>query len=265
MNNQAWRNIVMFSLIAVSCGWIGRAIDLQTGRDATGSLGQLLWILSPLLSMMIMRTWMGDGWKDCGFRLHLKGNLLLYGLSILFFPLLAAIVVGIGVCAGWTNVSLSPTLFAAAFGAALVPSFIKNLCEELAWRGFLAPKLFALGYNRFLVHILVGVIWGAWHFPYLFLFTDDMTLMFLLRLMIGVIAMAVLYGEIRLITTSVWPAVLMHTMGNACIDTLILQKFIAVPETFKYLAMPSPEGLLAMALTGLAGLWVSRRNVRRPA
>jgi hypothetical protein len=36
----------------------------------------------------------------------------------------------------------------------------------------MAPKLFTLGYNRFLVHITVGGVWVAWHFPYLFLFVD---------------------------------------------------------------------------------------------
>jgi hypothetical protein len=79
-------------------------------------------------------------------------------------------------------------------------------------------------------------------------------------MMIGVIVMAILYGEILLMTRSVWPAVVMHTVGNGFIDTLILKKFLHVHEAFSYAAMPSPEGILAIALTGLAGVWMYKRR-----
>ncbi|WP_407946417.1 CPBP family glutamic-type intramembrane protease [Paenibacillus alkaliterrae] len=51
---------------------------------------------------------------------------------------------------------------------ALIPAFIKNIFEEFAWRGYLAPKLYSIGYNRLFIHICVGLIWGAWHVPYTF-------------------------------------------------------------------------------------------------
>jgi uncharacterized protein len=35
--------------------------------------------------------------------------------------------------------------------------------EELGWRGYLLPKLLPLG--KFWAYALVGVIWGAWHWP----------------------------------------------------------------------------------------------------
>lgn len=262
--NMRLRNVIIFSIVALSCGWIGRLVDLQAGTDKNGSLGQLIWIVFPLLAIVIMRSWMGDGWKDFGIKPRIKGNMFLYVFSILFFPLMTTVIVGISLGLGWTDMSSSSSPYMAAFGMALLSSFIKNIFEEFAWRGYMAPKLFMLGYNRFLVHIAVGVVWGAWHFPYLFLFVDttESMITYIPRMMIGVIVMAILYGEILLMTRSVWPAVVMHTMGNAFIDTLILKKFIHVNEEFGYVAMPSPEGIIAIGITALAGLWMYKRRKR---
>lgn len=262
--SRTLRNAIIFSVVALSCGWIGRLVDMQVGRDENGSLGQLIWLVFPLMCMVILRTWMGDGWKDFGLKPRFKGNAFLYTFSVLFFPVMAAAVVGLGLGLGWAEAPRTSSSYWAAFGMALLPSLLKNLFEEFAWRGYLAPRLFSLGYNRFLVHIAVGIIWGAWHFSYLFLFVDTTESMvtYIPRMMLGVIAMAVLYGEILLMTRSVWPAVVMHTMGNAFVDTLILKKFILVHEEFAHVAMPSPEGLLAIALTGLGGLWMYKRRRR---
>ncbi len=262
--NKTLRNVIIFSIVAVSCGWIGRLVDLQVGTDENGSLGMLIWIMSPLLVMVVMRSWMGDGWKDFGIKPRIKENVFYYGFSILIFPILAVMVVGISMVFGWIDVTSMSSTFLTAFFLALIPNFIKNIFEEFSWRGYMAPKLFVLGYNRFLVHIAVGVVWGAWHFPYLFMFVDttESMITYIPRMMIGVIAMAILYGEILLMTRSVWPAVVMHTVGNAFINTLILDKYIHVQEEFSYVVMPSPEGILTIALTGLACLWIYKRRKR---
>ncbi|WP_261302035.1 CPBP family intramembrane glutamic endopeptidase [Paenibacillus andongensis] len=264
-DNKTLRNVIIFSLVALSCGWIGRLVDLQAGTDENGSLGQLIWIVSPLLTMVIMRSWMGDGWKDFGINPRVKGNVFLYLFSLLFFPFMTMLIVGISSSLGWMDLSPMSPHYLTAVGIALIPSLIKNMFEEFAWRGYLAPKLYTLGYPRFIVHIAVGVIWGVWHFPYLFLFVDttESMITYIPRMMLGVIVMAVLYGEILLMTRSVWPAVFMHATGNAFIDTLILNKFVLVHSEFSYLAMPSPEGIIAIVFTVLAGVWMYQRRKRR--
>jgi membrane protease YdiL (CAAX protease family) len=261
------RHIIIFSLIALSCGWVGRLVDLKAGSDANGSLGQLIWIVSPLLTMIILRSFRGDGWKDFGIKPMIKKNIFLYLVSILFFPMSTLIILLVGNSLKWLDISNMSTLFLTALGAALLTSFVKNIFEEFAWRGYLAPKLFSLGYNRFLIHIYVGLIWAAWHIPYLLVLIDstEMLVTFIPRMTIGLVVLSVVYGEIRLLTNSIWPAVIMHTVGNAFVDTLILKKYLDIQEGFEYLLTPSPEGILAIVIAGLAGLWLykMRMNSRR--
>jgi len=148
---------------------------------------------------------------------------------------------------------------------ALSAMFVKNIFEEFAWRGYLAPKLFSLGINRFVAHIGVGVIWALWHIPYLLVLTETTESLstYIPRVIIGLIILSVVYGEIRYVTNSVWPAVILHTMGNAIVDTLILKKYIDVLEGYEFLVTPSPEGIFTIVITAIVGLWLYKRNTKR--
>jgi membrane protease YdiL (CAAX protease family) len=263
IEKKTLRHIIIFSLIALSCGWIGRLVDLKAGSDDNGSLGQLIWIVSPLLTMIILRSFRGDGWKDFGIRPMIKKNILLYLFSILFFPMSTLIILLVGNSLKWLDISNMSTLFLTAIGVALLTSFVKNIFEEFAWRGYLAPKLFSLGYNRFLIHIYVGVIWAAWHIPYLLVLIDssENLITFIPRMTIGLIVLSIVYGEIRLMTNSIWPAVIMHTVGNAFVDTLILKKYLDIQEGFDYLLTPSPEGVFAIVIAAIAGLWMYKMRI----
>ncbi|MGF7049464.1 membrane protease YdiL (CAAX protease family) [Paenibacillus sp. DS2015] len=265
-DKKTLRNIIVFSLIVLSCGWVGRLVDLKATTDASGSLGQLIWIVSPLLGMIIIRTFRGDGWRDLGIKPRFKKNIFLYLVSILFFPISTIIIVLIGHNLKLMDASILSPLFLTVFAAALIPSFTKNIFEEFAWRGYLTPKLFSLGYNRLLIHIYVGVIWAAWHIPYLLILTDttEGMITFIPRVMIGLIVQSIVYGEIRLRTNSVWPAVIMHTIGNAFVDSLILHKYLNIRTEFNYLVTPSPEGVLAILITAITGIWLykMRKNKR---
>ncbi|MDQ0114968.1 CPBP family intramembrane glutamic endopeptidase [Paenibacillus harenae] len=260
-DKKTLRNIVIFSLVVLSCGWIGRLVDMKAGTDDNGSLGMLIWIVSPLLTMVILRTFMGDGWKDFGIKPSLKGNSFAYMASILFFPILAAIMIVIGHQLKWLDAANLSSSFLAAFGMALIPSFIKNMFEEFAWRGYLAPRLYSMGSNRLFFHSLVGLVWGAWHIPYTFtiMHTTESLITFIPRMLIGVVALSVVLGEIWIMTRSVWPALIMHTIGNSVLDTLFLGNYLVVPGAYEYLVMPT-SGVIPIAFTALAGLWLYRRN-----
>jgi membrane protease YdiL (CAAX protease family) len=264
-DGKTLRNLLIFSLVVLVCGWIGRIVDLKVEADATGSLGQLIWLVSPLLAMIVLRSFMGDGWRDFGFKLEFRRNLFSYSLSLLLIPVTTAIVVIIGRSLNLIDTANLSWSFLLSFGLALLTMFAKNIFEEFSWRGYLAPKLFSLGINRLVSHICVGVIWSLWHIPYLLVLveTTESLLTYIPRVMIGLIILSIVYGEIRYVTNSVWPAVILHTMGNAIVDTLILKKYINVQDGYEFLVAPSPEGILTIVLTAIIGLWLYKRNTRK--
>jgi membrane protease YdiL (CAAX protease family) len=136
-------------------------------------------------------------------------------------------------------------------------SFIKNIFEEFAWRGYLAPKMYSLGINVFIAHVLVGLIWGAWHLPYLAFVTGylkESSAFLIPCFLLGTIATSIVYGEIRLITNSVWPAVLMHTIGGAFIGALFMKNIFEIEIGIELLFSPGIEGVLGIVLFTLAGI-----------
>ncbi len=263
-DKKTLRNVFIFTLVVLSCGWVGRLVDLKVGTDSNGSLGQLIWLVSPLLATIILRSFMGDGWRDFGIRLKFRENLFPYFLSILLIPITTLIVVLVGHHMNWIDTSNFSWSFPLAFGLAIVPMFFKNIFEEFAWRGYLAPKLFSMGLNRLLSHIYVGVIWALWHIPYLLVLIDTTESLgtYIPRVIVGLVVLSVVYGEIRFVTGSVWPAVILHTLGNAIVDTLILKKFMAVQVGYEYLIAPSPEGLFTISLTAIVGLWLYKKYAK---
>lgn len=263
---SAWRNLIIFSAVAVLAGWLGVALESRLTDPAAAGLGQLLWLAAPVVTGLLLRALGGDGWADFGWRPRFKGNLRWYALSLAVFPAAAGVIVGLGgltgqtSLAGFTGAGLSVWL--TAVGAGLLPAFIKNLFEEFAWRGYLAPRVEALGLGAWAGHVWVGLVWAAWHLPYYLYFmrraefaayTSQPLAVFLPFFFAGVIVQAVVYGEIRRRTGSVWPAVLMHTAANALINPLVLLGLVKVAPGLDIIFSPTPETLVSIVIFGALG------------
>lgn len=101
-----------------------------------------------------------------------------------------------------------------------IPSMFKPLGEEIGWRGFLVPALSEhLSYAK--VSLLVGVIWGLWHYPAI-LWTDyniGTPAWFALPCFtISVIGASFISAWLRLNSKSLWPCVIWHSSHNAIIQ-----------------------------------------------
>lgn len=46
----------------------------------------------------------------------------------------------------------------------VIGGLVAGFCEELGWTGFAIPRL-RLRYGVFSTGVLLGIVWGAWHFP----------------------------------------------------------------------------------------------------
>lgn len=274
-NRTTIRNLGIFVVFVLASGWLGRGLDVGMGNPSVESLGMLLWIITPLVLTLLLRTFAGDGWNDFGIRPNIKENWVWYGVALLVFPVMTALVLVIGGGLGFiTFPGFSPSalgLLLQAFALGLLPQFIKNIFEEAPWRGYLAPKVYSLGLNDFVGHAIVGLVWGAWHIPYYLFFLDravlaDFTTLDLavyIPLAIGVmVSWSIVYGEIRLLTNSFWPAVLMHMVEDAFLIQLFIGKHIQITPGTDWLVSPM-NGLLMSALFIALGIGLRQLRKRR--
>lgn len=273
--NKTIRNLTIFTLIVIAFGWLGRGLDVELGNPATEGLGILLWISTPLLVSSLLRLFAGDGWKDFGFKLNFKGNGKWYAIALLVYPAATACILIIGSGLGMItipNPSLNVLgLFALAFALAFLRDIIKNFFEEAAWRGYLAPKVYSLGLNDYVGHVIVGFVWGVWHIPYYLFYVNQADLQAFTTLSVAVyiplaivmmIAWAFVYGEIRLATNSIWPAVLMHTVEDALLFTLVIDGYIQILPGTDWLISPM-NGLISATFFLAIGVGLHQLRKRK--
>ena len=73
--SNTFRNVAIFSLAAISCGWIGVGLNQLLGEPSNlESLGSLIFIATPIVCMLLLRLLGGDGWKDLPLKPRFKQN-----------------------------------------------------------------------------------------------------------------------------------------------------------------------------------------------
>ena len=274
-NRTTIRNLAVFVIVVLAIGWIGRGLDILMGNPASESLGMLLWLVTPVGVSLLLRAFAGDGWKDFGIKPNFKGNALWYVIALLVYPVVTALVLIVGSGLGLTtfpNFSLNALgLILQAFTLGLLPQFIKNIFEEAAWRGYLAPKIYSLRLNDFVGHLIVGLVWGAWHIPYYLFFLDQAVLQsfttldlaaFITLSIVVMISWATVYGEIRLLTNSIWPAVLMHMVEDAFLNQLFTEHHVQIVLGTDWLVSPV-NGLISIFFFIAIGVGLRQLRTRR--
>ncbi|HLL65522.1 MAG TPA: CPBP family intramembrane glutamic endopeptidase [Micromonosporaceae bacterium] len=81
----------------------------------------------------------------------------------------------------------------------------------------------------------------------------------------GVMATALVYGELRVQTGSIWPGVVLHTMCNAIATPLLVNGHLGFAGHSDVLFSPIPSSIITMLLFGVVGLLLlSQRRARKP-
>ena len=266
--------LVVFSVVVLGSGWIGLLVDdaLGTAHSMKGQ-GSLVWIMTPLLVGAVLA--LSDPSLRRSYAVSwLPGRLRAYGVAIGVFPL--SFVVAIAV--GWAAGVLSPGGLGAFGGAVAVnvlPTVLKNIAEEGAWRGYLTPALLRRRLPDPAVWLVVGVVWGVWHLPYYLWFLDESLLRSVLDVppltyaLIAVpvtICWAPLFTELRILSGSIWPGLIAHSIANL---SQIPVSLGGLPITPGWGLLVSPVvGIIpnAIVLAAGLGLWARRtgRLRRRP-
>ncbi len=257
------RYIVIFSVLVNVVAWIG---PLLGGDPTSPGLGFLIWGTAPILVSVLMRAVTRD-WSDLGAKPTIRKNVRWYLVSLLAYPVAIALALLVGSLISASSVSeFSMGLYIQAALPATVIFFFFALFEEVGWRGYLAPKMYSLGINVYVAHALVAVVWASWHLPYireLSSYSTEGLTTYIPRLFLGAFAFSIVYGGIRILTATFWPAVLMHWVGNSIANPLVAG-FVSFSAGKEYLGSVGVDGLFMIAFFGLLGVvinrWRSREN-----
>lgn len=264
-------NILIFTVIVAICGWIGVIIDKFIPEQPSGNtLGMGFWLIFPLITVVILRTFAKDGWEDAGLRLNLKKSAIWYGIAFIIFPVVTGIVLVIGNLLKWIDFSnFQITVFLSTFINLLIISYIKNIFEESVWRGYLTSKLIKLDIRDISIYLIVGIVWSIWHLPYYLNFLPESTIIsvlpvsrivFFLVGMINMIAWTTVFVEIYRLTNSIWPVVLLHAVEDAFINPLVIDGYIKIAENKEIFISPIC-GIIPMSIYLLAGILLRKRRI----
>ncbi len=271
-NKRTIRNVTLFTIIVILSGWIGILIDNVIPEQPEGeTLGMGIWLVLPLLSVIILRTFAGDGWKDAGLKPQIKKGAVWYLVSFFIFPVVTVITLAIGNVFGWIDLSaFSITAFTPVFFGLLLFGFIKNIFEESVWRGYLTAKLIKLNLSDFSLYLIVGLIWSLWHMPYFLEFLPEETITAVLPVspmvffFVGTfttLAWTVMFVEIYRLTDSIWPVVLLHAVEDSLINPLVIDGHITIASGMEIFISPI-LGIIPTAFYLGIGLWLRRRRMQ---
>lgn len=266
-NKRTLRNVMLFSFVAVVCGWVGVGVDKLLGQASNlESLGALIFISSPILCMVLLRLFGGDGWKDLPLKPNFSRNARWYLFAIVVYPVVIGITLFVGKLFGWVDVSrFSIAAYFPVFIAAFLPQCLKNIFEESVWRGYLTVKVEQLTQNEWLVYLVVALVWQVWHLPYYLILLDDAYLasffpfgnvLFVVTSFVVIGVWTIMYTEIFFLSRSLLLVVLMHAMEDA-LNPLISDGFAVVSPDKALLVSPS-FGLIPLLLYLVIGLWLRR-------
>ncbi len=140
-----------------------------------------------------------------------------YLIAFLLIPAFASIAVGLRTLFGGSDVapdidySLSAVL--PEIAPILIVTLIISLAEEFGWRGYALPRL-QLRLNALQASLVLGALWGLWHFPGFLAGTGVPEDMPFYVFMLWVVPATVLITWVYNNTGSVVTAIGMHTAAN---------------------------------------------------
>jgi membrane protease YdiL (CAAX protease family) len=245
------------------------------------------YMWAPALGNILTRLFTHEGWKDMGLRPNFKKRwrfwlagwflpvvMTLAGAALFFvlFPQYfdASLPYMRQLLAKSSSVtSLSPwtlgiiQLIEAVLIAPIINS-IATFGEEFGWRAYLLTKLMPLGGRK--VMLLIGLIWGIWHWPVIFMGYEYGTnypgypwagpLLFIWV----TFGLGIFLGWLTLRSKSIWPAVI----GHAAINGIAGVAVFAMAGQPNMLLGPLPVGIigsLGFALVAIA-IFVSPKALK---
>jgi uncharacterized protein len=144
----------------------------------------------------------------------------------------------------------------------LVTDWLPALGEELGWRGLLQPALtrrvgFGLG------SVATGMIWAAWHYPLIFtvvptLETAPPIWLALPAFTVLASALSVVMGRLRVQTSSLWPAVVLHASFNLHVQGFFDR--LTLDTSGRAFWLVGEYGVVTPVAAWMLAVWFGRRR-----
>lgn len=260
-------------LLILASGWVGLVVDRAIGADPTSRQdpGVLLWLVAPLVLGIVY--WLAVG----RFPIGLRPRFWRWGcwlVALLAFP----VVTMLAVLLGWGTGSVSLARFSlsgllVAVAMAIPGGIVKNIFEEFTWRGLLVGELVRAKLSDAWIYLLSGGIWGLWHAPYYLGFLQQSEMdavmgapvhpaLFFALALVALLAWGVMFAELYRVSGTIWTVVLLHTMEDAFVNSLIRDGHATFSTPSSYVFSPV-VGLVSSACYLAIGLLLRRVRLRR--
>ena len=254
------------------------AIIYNSGNTTVGQLVVAATMVTPTLGALLA----GDRLKGMGWKPRIRANIKPILVAWFAPMLLSAVGAGLYFLVFPGHFDLSGAYVAASAGeealrqmeaqgmpyatlalisvisgvtyAPLINTFVA-LGEEIGWRGFLYPQLKAR-FGRRKGWLLGGVIWGAWHWPLIWLIGYEygaatanragyagFPVVGMLLFCVITVGVGILHDRLYEISGSIWVPAIFHGAFNAA--TTIPLGVCTVDTGSARLLGPAPVGLLA--------------------
>ncbi len=247
---------------------IGVGLPYKNGSPVAGRLVMSAMMFVPALSVLLAGSGFRDmGWKPC-FKKNVRSILFAWfgpavltalgtALYFLIFPahldlsgssMDQALLTQLQTQGMGYPVYVLISAVSALTYAPLLNTFFA-LGEELGWRGFLYPQLKA-GYGRKKGWLLGGVVWGAWHWPLIWLIGYEygfdyvgFPIVGMLLFCVFTVALGIMCDWLYEKSGSIWLPSLFHGAINAIAGVPLA---ICLTDTGSArLLGPAPNGIIA--------------------
>lgn len=284
VRQQARRGLSIFFGVLIPLSVVLELLAIRTQQAHWIFL--LMW--TPAFASLIARLALREGPADVSFRLGGRAGLKALALALIFPVIIGGLAYGIAWAAGLATFAAPPThpLVTALTGGSVAPAIqfgalllltltigvigtgIAAAGEELGWRGYMLTRLIDAGMPAPM--LTGGLIWGLWHTPLILAgqyAAGPSVALSALIFLISVTAMSIVFGQLRLATGSIWPAIVLHASWNSVIQQAFDRATVGegatlwVGESGIFVAL----ALAAAALIAARGSWPAIRRLPRDA
>lgn len=227
LNSKGKREIIIFSVIVIALSSVICFISYKLDDPNVS----ILTVFLPSIVALII-TAIANGKKGL-YELFVKQTVKKIGfkwflISLIGFPVLASLAMLTSLGFDISRFDLRTTQLLPQ----IVIIVLIAIGEEYGWRGFLLPRLMDK-FNLLYSSIILGLIWGFWHFPAYLIGTGVPLRMdfkvFLLWVILGTLFISWIYYYTRSVLTSI----LAHISANVAFNyLLILPEFTGSMNTF---------------------------------